>query len=227
MSKTFNLYCDESTHLIHDGHPYMLLSYISIAYPQIRLAKEEIKAIKRKFNYTEELKWTNVHSATYKVYAELVDWFFMNDLEFRAVVVDKSQIDEKRADYSFNDFYFRMYFQLLHTKVDFQNRYNVFLDIKDTCSGEKLEKMKKIMSYNSSIGTLQFIPSRESVFIQLADVLMGAINYNLRIQKGDVKGNVIAKLKLIEKIKRHSNISLNTTTPLSRNKVNLFFITLK
>lgn len=227
MSKTFNLYCDESTHLIHDGHPYMLLSYISIAYPQIRLAKEEIKAIKRKINYTEELKWTNVHSATYKVYAELVDWFFMNDLEFRAVVVDKSQIDEKRADYSFNDFYFRMYFQLLHTKVDFQNRYNVFLDIKDTCSGEKLEKMKKIMSYNSSIGTLQFIPSRESVFIQLADVLMGAINYNLRIQKGDVKGNVIAKLKLIEKIKRHSNISLNTTTPLSRNKFNLFFITLK
>lgn len=227
MSKTFNLYCDESTHLIHDGHPYMLLSYISIAYPQIRLAKEEIKAIKRKFNYTEELKWTNVHSATYKVYAELVDWFFMNDLEFRAVVVDKSQIDEKRADHSFNDFYFRMYFQLLHTKVDFQNRYNVFLDIKDTCSGEKLEKMKKIMSYNSSIGTLQFIPSRESVFIQLADVLMGAINYNLRIQKGDVKGNVIAKLKLIEKIKRHSNISLNTTTPLSRNKFNLFFITLK
>ena len=227
MSKTFNLYCDESTHLIHDGHPYMLLSYISIAYPQIRLAKEEIKAIKRKFNYTEELKWTNVHSATYKVYAELVDWFFMNDLEFRAVVVDKSQIDEKRADYSFNDFYFRMYFQLLHTKVDFQNRYNVFLDIKDTCSGEKLEKMKKIMSYNSSIGTPQFIPSRESVFIQLADVLMGAINYNLRIQKGDVKGNVIAKLKLIEKIKRHSNISLNTTTPLSRNKFNLFFITLK
>ncbi len=227
MSKTFNLYCDESTHLIHDGHPYMLLSYISIAYPQIRLAKEEIKAIKRKFNYTEELKWTNVHSATYKVYAELVDWFFMNDLEFRAVVVDKSQIDEQRADYSFNDFYFRMYFQLLHTKVDFQNRYNVFLDIKDTCSGEKLEKLKKMMSYNSSIGTLQFIPSRESVFIQLADVLMGAINYNLRIQKGDVKGNVIAKLKLIEKIKRHSNISLNTTTPLSRNKFNLFFITLK
>lgn len=227
MSKTFNLYCDESTHLIHDGHPYMLLSYISIAYPQISLAKEEIKAIKRKFNYTEELKWTNVHSATYKVYAELVDWFFMNDLEFRTVVVDKSEIDEQRADYSFNDFYFRMYFQLLHTKVDFQNRYNVFLDIKDTCSGEKLEKLKKIMSYNSSIGTLQFIPSRESVFIQLADVLMGAINYNLRIQKGDVKGNVIAKLKLIEKIKRHSNISLNTTTPLSRNKFNLFFITLK
>ena len=93
MNKTFNIYCDESSHLIHDGQPYMLLGYASIAYPQIRIAKEEIKAIKAKHNYTEEFKWINVHDATYKVYAELIDWFFMNDLEFRAVVVNKSQID--------------------------------------------------------------------------------------------------------------------------------------
>lgn len=224
MSKTFNIYCDESTHLIHDGHPYMLLGYISIAYPQIRIAKQEIKAIKSRHNYDEEFKWTNVHDATYKVYAELIDWFFMNDLEFRAVVVDKSQIDETRPEYTFNDFYFRMYFQLLHTKVDFQNTYNVYMDIKDTCSGEKLETLKKIMSYNSSIGRFQFIRSHESVFIQLADVLIGAINYNLRIEKGDVSGKVLAKRKIIEKIKKHSNISLNTTTPLSRKKFNLFFI---
>ena len=72
MSKTFNIYCDESTHLIHDGHPYMLLGYTSIAYPQIKIAKEEIKAIKAKYNYKDELKWTNVHDATYKVYAELI-----------------------------------------------------------------------------------------------------------------------------------------------------------
>lgn len=227
MSKTFNIYCDESTHLIHDGHPYMLLGYISIAYPQIRIAKQEIKAIKSRHSYDEEFKWTNVHDATYKVYAELIDWFFMNDLEFRAVVVDKSQIDETRPEYTFNDFYFRMYFQLLHTKVDFQNTYNVYMDIKDTCSGEKLETLKKIMSYNSSIGRFQFIRSHESVFIQLADVLIGAINYNLRIEKGDVSGKVLAKRKIIEKIKKHSNISLNTTTPLSRKKFNLFFISLK
>ena len=227
MSKTFNIYCDESTHLIHDGHPYMLLGYISIAYPQIKIAKEEIKAIKAKYNYKEELKWTNVHDTTYKVYSELIDWFFINDLEFRTVVVDKSQIDESRADYTFNDFYFRMYFQLLHNKVDFQNTYNVYLDIKDTCSSEKLETLNRIMSYNSSIGRLQFIRSHESVFIQLADVLMGAINYNLRIEKGDVLGKVVANRKLIDKIKKHSNISLNTTTPLSRKKFNLFFISLK
>lgn len=225
--KTYNIYCDESTHLVHDGHPFMLLGYTSVAYPQIRIAKNEIKAIKAKYNYTEELKWTNVHDATYKVYAELIDWFFMNDLEFRAVVVDRSQIDESRAEYTFNDFYFRMYFQLLHTKVDFQNTYNIYMDIKDTCSSEKLEVLKRIMSYNSSINNLQFIRSHESVFIQLADVIIGAINYNLRIERNDVMGRVTAKRRLIDKIKKHSNISLNSTTPLSRKKFNLFFISLK
>lgn len=227
MNKTFNIYCDESTHLIHDRHPYMLLGYVSIAYPQIRIAKEAIKNIKNKYNYKDEFKWTSVHQATYKVYAELVDWFFMSDLEFRAVVVDKTQIDESRQDYTFNNFYYKMYFQLLHTKVDFQNTYNVYMDIKDTCSSEKLSTLKRIMGYNSSIGNLQFIRSHESVFIQLADVLMGAINYNLRKKKGDVEGRVDAKLKLIEKIQKHSNISLNCSTPLYRKKFNLFFISLK
>ena len=65
MNKTFNIYCDESTHLIHDRHPYMLLGYVSIAYPQIRIAKEAIKNIKNKYNYKDEFKWTSVHQATY------------------------------------------------------------------------------------------------------------------------------------------------------------------
>ena len=45
MNKTFNIYCDESTHMVHDGHPYMLLGCTSIAYTQIRMAKDAIKDI--------------------------------------------------------------------------------------------------------------------------------------------------------------------------------------
>ena len=120
MSKTFNIYCDESTHLKNDGHPYMLLGYVSIAYPQIKMAREQIKAIKAKHNYEGELKWTNVHDATYPMYNELVDYFFMTDMKFRVVIVDKSQIDETRPEYTFNDFYFRMYYQLLHHLTDEQ-----------------------------------------------------------------------------------------------------------
>lgn len=227
VEKTFNIFCDESTHLEHDGHPYMLYGYISIASNQIKICKEQIKAIKVKHGYKGELKWTNIHDKTFEMYKELVEYFFMTDMKFRAVIVDKSQIDETRPEYTFNDFYFRMYFQLLHHEINLENMYNIYFDIKDTCSQGKLRKLKEILRWNASIKNFQFIRSHESSFLQLADVLMGAINYNLRKESGEIEGKVIAKQKIVEHINNHTNISLKRTSPLSAKKFNLFFITLK
>jgi hypothetical protein len=148
-------------------------------------------------------------------------------MKFRAVIVDKSQIDNTRPEYSYDDFYFKMYFQLLHNEIDLANNYNLYFDIKDTCSEQKLQKLKQILQYNASVRHCQFIRSHESMFMQIADVLMGAINYNLRIEAKDIEGRVIAKRKIVDKIKAHTNISLNRTTPISAHKFNLFFINLK
>lgn len=227
IEKTFNIYCDESTHLEHDNHPYMLYGYISIASNQIKICKKQIKDIKAKYGYDGELKWTNIHDKTFEMYKELVEYFFLTDMNFRAVIVDKSQIDETRPEYTFNDFYFRMYFQLLHHEVDLENTYNIYFDIKDTCSQEKLRKLKDILKWNASIRNFQFVRSHESSFLQLADVLMGAINYNLRIERGDIEGKVLAKRKIVEHINKHTSIPLKRTSPLSAKKFNLFFITLK
>jgi hypothetical protein len=227
MDKTFNIYCDESTHLMHDGHPFMLYGYVSVASNQIKLAKEQINAIKEKFSYEEELKWTNVHEKTLSLYRELVEYFFMTDFKFRTVIVDKSQIDENRPDYTFNDFYYRMYFQLLHHDINLENNYNVYFDVKDTCSQQRLHKLRDILKWNASIRNFQFVRSNESVFLQLADVLMGAINYNLRIQRGEIAGKVVAKRKIVDIIQQHTDISLEKTSPASNKKFNLFFISLK
>lgn len=212
---------------MHDGHPFMLYGYVSVASNQIKLAKEQINAIKEKFSYEEELKWTNVHEKTLSLYRELVEYFFMTDFKFRTVIVDKSQIDENRPDYTFNDFYYRMYFQLLHHDINLENNYNVYFDVKDTCSQQRLHKLRDILKWNASIRNFQFVRSNESVFLQLADVLMGAINYNLRIQRGEIAGKVIAKRKIVDIIQQHTDISLEKTSPASNKKFNLFFISLK
>ena len=34
------------------------------------MAKEQIKAIKEKYGYTDELKWTHIHEKTYVMYNE-------------------------------------------------------------------------------------------------------------------------------------------------------------
>lgn len=224
-SKTFNLYCDESTHLIADGHPYMLLGYVSVAYNQIAMAKKHIAEIVAKHEFKGELKWMNVHEATYEMYKELLDYFFMTDIRFRCVIVDKSQIDENRTDYTYNDFYHRMYYQLLNYNVFSDYRYNIYMDIKDTLSSKKVKKLHEILNNKMNIGNLQLIRSHESVFLQMADVIMGAINYNLRVKSGDLEGKVIAKIKLIERVKRHGDIE--NTSCLKNTKFNLFFIDLK
>jgi rapA len=212
----------------------MLLGYISVAYPQVKDAKEHIRAIMKKHDFHGELKWTNVHKATYPMYKELIDYFFMTDLQFRVIVVDKSQIDKGRDDYNFEDFYFKMYFQLIHHMCNMNDhmcnmnhRYNLYIDIKDTCSHHKLRRLKDILANNTAIGTCQFVRSHEVVLLQLADVLMGAINYHLRVLRGCIEGKVIAKQKLVEEIQKHEDTPLEKSTSKEYQKLNRFFITLK
>jgi len=221
-NKTFNFYCDESTHLQNDGQPFMIISYISCAFNQLTQHKEHLKMLKAKHMIKGELKWSNVSAGQYQYYADIIDFFFSTDLYFRAVIVDKSKIDESRPEFTYDDFYFRMYYQLLHHKINLEYDYNIYLDIKDTRSNKKLIKLKDILKWNASIRSCQFIRSYESSLMQLADLIMGAINYKLR---GENK--VIAKNKLIEKIERHCKVPITKSTSKSADKFNLFFIDLK
>ena len=223
MSKrTYNFYCDESTHLQNDGQPYMLIAYVSSAYNQLKQHKEHLKMLKARHKVKGEIKWSNVSAGQYQYYADLIDYFFSTDLNFRSVIVNKSKIDEKRPDFTYDDFYFRMYYQLLHHKINMEYTYNIYLDIKDTRSDKKLKRLKDILKWNASIRSFQFIRSHESSIMQLTDLIMGAINYKLR---GENK--VIAKNKIIEKIESHCKVPITKSTPKSADKFNLFFIDLK
>ena len=81
--------------------------------------------------------------------------------------------------------------------------------------------------HGSNIRIFQFMKSHESQFIQLTDVLMGAVNYNLRMQEGDLPGQSQSKKKIIETVKKYSNLSLVKQTSKDEEKFNLFFIKLK
>lgn len=222
MSKTFNFYCDESTHLQNDGMPFMVIAYVSTAYNQMQQHKDHLKLLKAKHKVKGEIKWSNVSSGQYPYYADLIDYFFATDLNFRSVIVKKEQINKGLEGFTYNDFYFKMYYQLLHHKINQQYNYNVYIDIKDTISYLKIRKLKEILRYNASIRNFQFIHSHEVSLMQLTDLIMGAINYKLRD-----KNKVTAKNKLIEKIEDHCDIPITQSTPKNENKFNLFHIDLK
>ena len=70
---------------------------------------------------------------------------------------------------------------------------------------------------------MQNIHSKESIMMQLADFLMGAISYELN----NTEKKVTAKRQIIEKIKENSKQNLCESSSYTEKKLNLFFIELK
>jgi len=224
MSKTFNIYCDESCHLENDHKNYMVLGSVSSAYNQVKRHTERIKNLKNKHKFNAEIKWSKVSNSKLQFYKELVDYFFDTDLRFRAVVVDKKKVNNGAFGDDYDTFYYKMYYSLLNHNKNSLYNYNVYLDIKDDLSAYKVEKLKEIL--NTKFGVfrnVQNIRSHESILMQLADFIMGAISYNLNNEEK----RVTAKTQIIDRIKMHSDQYLNATSNWNESKLNLFFIELK
>lgn len=221
MSKTFNIYCDESCHIEHDHKSYMFLGSISCAYNQVKRHTERINKLKDKYKFNVEIKWTNVSKSKLRFYEELTDYFFDTDLKFRIVGVDKSKINYEAYGKTYDEFYYTIYYYLLN-KVDPAFNYNVYLDIKDSLSANKVNKLKDIL--NTKLGVfrkIQNIRSHESILMQLADFIIGAISYH----NNDEEKKNVAKTKIINKIMQYSGENLKKTN--YSNKFNLFFIALQ
>jgi hypothetical protein len=115
-----------------------------------------------------------------------------------------------------------MYYYLLNHNLNSLYSYNVYLDIKDTLSAYKVNKLKDVL--NAKFGVfrnVQNIRSNESIIMQVTDFMMGAISY---LHNEEDKKN-IAKIQIIDKIKHHCNDALLKTN--YSDKLNLFFIELR
>ena len=200
----------------------MFLGKVSAAYNQVKLHTENIQELKKKHHFYAEIKWTSVSKSKLRFYEELIDYFFSTDLQFRAIGVEKSRINNGAFNQCYDDFYYKMYYYLLNHNLNSLYNYNVYLDIKDTLSAFKVKKLKEIL--NTKFGVfrnVQNIRSHESLLLQLADLIMGAISY----YHNDIDKANPAKVKLIEKIKQHSGTELDRTN--YSDKLNLFFIELR
>lgn len=224
MNKTYNIYCDESTHIENDGEPFMLLSYVSTPYHLLKMHNKNIREMKMEHFYRGEMKWSKISKSQYPFYNQVIDYFFSNDtLSFRAIIIDKSQLNHEAFSQNHDTFYDKMYYQLLNKKIYPDATYNIYLDIKDSYSYIKAKNLKKYLERDyQNIRNLQIIRSHESELMQLTDVLMGAINYKLRdLNKVTAKNNIISK---IEKL---CGKPLSEKTSVTEKKFNRFFIDLK
>ena len=227
----YNIYCDESCHLENDDSNVMVLGAVWCPNNSIREINERIKKIKERNNVSTfaELKWTKISPSKEQLYLDLINYFFDEQrLHFRAIVVpNKSQLDHARFCQTHDDWYYKMYFELLKQIFVKENRYEVYIDIKDTHSNKKAQKLWEASSNSmydfdkTIIEKIQPIRSHEVQVMHIVDVLIGALGYvNREFPVTHIKSN--AKLTMVDLIKKRSGFTLHKNTLLRETKFNMF-----
>jgi len=226
MRGTFNLYCDESCHLPNDRQRVMVLGVVSCPVEKAREVAVRLREIKLAHGMSAgfEVKWNKVSSPKEAFYRAWVDYFFDDDdLNFRAVVAEKSGLQHDAFGQDHDTWYYKMMFQLLGRVIAPDSTYRIYLDKKDTRSADKVAKLHEVLCNNmydfnrEVVERVQVIQSHEVEQLQLADLLLGAIGYENR----ELAGNA-GKTALISRIKERSSYSLTRSTLLREAKFNLF-----
>lgn len=224
--KRLNIYCDESGHLERDEVPVMVLGAVWQDADKAREIADRIRDIKDQHGRPREfeVKWTKVSPGALALYRDLLDYFFDDDdLHFRAVVVpDKRKLEHERFEQDHDAFYYKMYFTLLKSLVDPEAENHIYLDLKDTRGGEKVERLHDILAHSHYdfdrriIRRVQQVRSDEVQQAQLADLLIGAVSY---ANRGLATSS--AKTELVQRMQKRSGHSLTKTTLMRAQKVNV------
>jgi hypothetical protein len=191
---------------------------------EISTRLREIK-LKHELSHDFELKWTKVSPAKTDYYLEVLDYFFDDDdLHFRALIVpDKSLLRHEEHGHEHETWYYKMYFDMLKVLLSPDDKYRIYVDVKDTRGGQKVSKLHDVLCNNlydfsrKIIERVQLVRSHEIEIMQLADLLIGMVSY---INRG--LGTSKAKVELIGRMRDRSGYDLTKTTLLRENKVNLF-----
>lgn len=227
MKQIFNIYCDESCHLEHDGEKAMVIGGVWCSLSKKDEIFRRLREIKEKHGLSKrfEIKWNKVSKGQLNFYMDVINYFFDNsDLHFRVLVVpDKQELNHKEYNQSHDTFYYKMYFNMLKTLFEPNCEYNIYIDIKDTRGQKKVERLHDVLCNNhydfnrQMIKKVQQVRSEEIELIALADLLIGAVSY---LHRGINTSE--AKLKLIERIKARSGYNLTASTLYREDKFNIF-----
>lgn len=222
----YNVYCDESCHLVSNDSKYMLIGAVYCPKSKVKKVNEYIEHLKENYNISNkiELKWNKIDKKTEKLYLDIINYFFNNDdLKFRVIVIDKTKLDHEKYNQTENEFYHKTYYEMLKYIIIPGNSYNIYPDIKDTNSYYYHQVMLdylriKMQDTNKkTIKKVQPIRSYEAPILQISDILIGALSYYYRnLSQNSVKLNIINEIK-----KLYQN-DFDTSSYYSNTKFNIF-----
>jgi len=227
VGEVYNIYCDESCHLLHDQSPIMVLGAVWCLKTRVPEISQRVAQIKNHHHLRPswECKWTKVSPQKLQFYLDLVDFLFDDDdIHFRGILITgKDSLDHPAWSQTHDEWYYKMLFRMLDVILDPKEKYRIYIDIKDARAAAKARKLREVLctaKYDfdqQMVGWVQPIRSHESALMQLADLIVGAVAYRNRNLKTST-----AKQAIVERIQERSDTTLTRSTFLGARKFNLF-----
>ncbi len=223
----YEIYCDESRQeLFYDKDKsrrgFALIGGIWLQASERQRLKDKIKDLRRQHEVFGEFKWTKVSSRRLPFYLDLVNLFFNEDaLKFRTIVLRNDELDtvkfhERDAELMF----YKFYYQLIKHWLEDGNSYRVFVDLKTSRKRDRLQTLHNCLKFSNLAAHVEFVqalPSSEVGFLQLADLLLGAVGARFN---NDTESP--AKCEVLALIEEHLKRPLDRPTSRYYMKFNVF-----
>ncbi|MDR1638272.1 MAG: hypothetical protein LBT59_01130, partial [Clostridiales bacterium] len=194
----------------------------------VKKISDQIRLIKARNSVAEtaEMKWGKASPSKNQLFQDLINYFFdEKDLRFRGLVIcDKSCLSHEAFGQSHDLWRFEMLYPIL-SPLD---AYDIYLNVTDTHANESAKKLHEAC-LNSTfefsphvINKVQPVRSGEIQVMQILDILIGALGYNSRAFSENHEKS-IAKARNVDLIKKRSGYSMDKSTLLREEKLNMFF----
>ncbi len=210
--KTCFCFLDETGLLYSARDKFFALGIIKCCEPQ--KLYNQIRKIRQRYNYDHEIKWAGLdRRIRFDIARELFNVFLLGDAKFNCIILNKDELDFQK--YFQNNLYkvYQNFSVALLKLIIGKNPEEVIILLTDdyfTPDGTDLEdRIKKFINdhYQKFIiaGVCQ-INSKSSDLLQMTDLMLGAILYDLKKQSGLIKDQNTYKRKFLNFLYQKLNI---------------------
>lgn len=185
-----------------------------------------IRNLRDKAHFYDEIKWKKVNAKNLPIMKQIVDEFFRStNNSFACIVLDKAHMDFEKH---FNNDFFKAYKSfsvlLLKKSITPNEIVTVIADYYSTPAKDEFEAtVRNFVNDHTKellIHSIIRIHSKGCDMIQLADLLMGAVNYEFKLKNKLILKPNPAKVELLEHIKNELKVN-DLARALYRDKFNI------
>jgi len=226
-----DVYCDEAyPDLFSSTRPqakFMILGSLWLQTDSREGYKQAIHDLRDRYLIGGEFKWRKVTPSKIDFYKSLISWFYdqKDNLRFRCIAIDYSQVDLMKFHDNDQELgFYKFYYQMIHHWIHDFNEYAMFCDFKSNRRRDRLNVLQQCLAHSNLSATIkivQAVRSKESVLIQLTDLLIGIVS--ARLNQGT--NTSTAKLELLKHLETLLGRKISST-PLNEKKINVFKINL-